>query len=363
MQSTRFFLQQFFSLGLAAVMLGCGLYDPDEHPPGKTVPLNPKLKRVLYIGNVDPGNHLPNQGEPLGYVQLPVWVNSSKLYVYTSELKNEVVRRGLFEIEIDENTKAFKNYTVFEFPHYIRSAGFDRNKNKVFIIYVDQVQFKAAFVSFAGNSTIIDEELVGAEWSPRGMTSWPGKEGIVFYGQNPSNGNNGFYWRHPDGRSGIKDSLLYAIALDPYTASAFSISNDGKNLFFGLNGGSQNDPHVQFLKLDLSRPAQNPLVIAERRGSYLAIQANPVNPELVLLNYIFGGDEVNPPQAHIEFLNLTTSQGIDLNVRTLSSLSWFILNQDPFWSPDGKHFAFCAGGATGEAAKYPLELWIYENVP
>jgi hypothetical protein len=363
MKSKQIFLLQIFSFGLVAVMLGCGLYDPDEHPPGKTVPLNPKLKRVLYIGNVDPKNTLPNQGQPFGHVQLSVWISPYRLYVYTGEVKNEVVRRGLFEIEIDENTKAFKSYAVFEFPYYIRSAGFDRSTNKVFIIYADRTQTKAAYVSFSNNYTIIDEELVGAEWSPWGMAAWEGKPGIIFYGENPGNGKKGFYWRYHHGQSSVKDSLLYAIALDQFSAAEFSTSNDGHYLFFGMNVGSQDDRRAQFLKLDITRPAQNPVVIAERRGGYLAIRANPVDTQLALLNYVFGGDEVNPPQAHLELLNVTTLRGVDLDVRTLSSLSWFILNQDPFWSPDGKHFAFCAGGATGEAAKYPLELWVYENVP
>ncbi len=352
-----------FSLVFACTLagtVGCGVTNSND----KKIQLNPKLKRLLYWGYTEPSNYLPNTGSPApSFIQLPIWVTVTQLYVNTWVLKNNVAQKGIFEITIDHNTNQFQSYSVFELPNTIYSLGYDLNSGRVFAVYNNDNGREVAYVSLAGNQATVEDKIVGADWLPQGVIPRPGKSGFIFYGVNPITGVAGFYWNLKVTNIDT-DSLLYAISLDQGDANAFSITADGKYLLFSENVGSQYDPQLQFFKLDLSQTSQNPQSIVVRRGSALAISPNPIDTSLVLLNYFFGGDAENPPQAHIELLNLETSTEIDLDVRTSSLESQFIINSNPSWSPDGRNFAFAAGKASGEGNSGVLnEIWIYENVP
>lgn len=349
-------------INLTLTIVSCDLGQPQDKI--NSIELNPKLKRALYWGYKDPQNYLPNEGSPVNSdIRYPIWLNAKKVLVYSGTVENGVARKGIFEIMIDETTKAFKSYTVFEFSNNIASLGYDPNRNEVFIVYAVGSSYSGAYVTLSSNQVTINEEIVGTDWNPWGITNWSGKPGLVFYGQSPSSGTKGFFWRYRDVNNVTKDSLLYSISLNQNVAQSFSISSDGKYLFFGTQIILNQVVQTEFSRLDISSANQNPVIILEAQGSFLGVRANPVNPELILMNYSFGGDAINPPQAHIVLLNQSSLQSRDLNVRTYTSTLRFISNENPYWSTDGKHFAFSAGGADGEGGRYQLELWIYENVP
>lgn len=352
-----------FLFAAIIVFTGCGLFSPEETKQDKTVAINPKLKEVLYWGQLGPEQnyeYAPNQGErAAAHVdnRYPIWFNDSTIYFYISN-------GGIFEMTIDPGTIVYKSLVRYNFSNSIWSLGFDRNKEKLFIIYsADGFRLKAVYVTLSGGQTTIDEEIIDEAWNPFELASWPGKPGVVFYGHAPQTGVNGFYWRYPAINGVIKDSLLYSITIEGRIARGFSISSDGKYLFFGTESGQRFAPQTQFMKLDISRPGPNPIVMAEREGSYRATSPNPIDPKLLLINYDFPGDATNPPQSHIELLNIETLDAIDLDVRTHIYLSHFTTNEYPSWSSDGKHFIFSAGAFDGEGGRYPLDFWIYQNVP
>lgn len=201
-------------------------------------------------------------------------------------------------------------------------------------------------------------------WNVEGITVWHKEEGFIFYGCNPQTGISGFYSLLKDSNNDYQTKLIYSIDDPGLDRTNFITTYDGENLLFGLNEGELNFyGTIQLLKLSLTETTAMPEVIFERKGGYIYVAQNPINQESFLINYFFGGDASMAPQGHIELFNITTLQNIDLNVRTHKSLSRFIINEHPSWSPDGKHFAFSAGAFDGEGGIYHLELWIYENVP
>jgi len=201
--------------------------------------------------------------------------------------------------------------------------------------------------------------LVPSSWAPWGIAGWPGRSGCIFYGQNPSDQVQGFYYHRVGASESAGDSLIYAIGLTRFSARGMSIRNDGGCLYF-----SEGNGHCTFYQLDLDRGSATPRVIAERSGGSGQIIPHPLRADLVLLEYTFAGDATNPPQSHIELLDTSARVGRDLDVRTSPYNYTFIVNDHPWWSPDGDHFAFSAGHFSGESpGGSPLTLWVYRDVP
>ena len=323
--------------------------------------LNPKLKRVLYWGYNGPEiGYVPNKGPESGINnKYPVWVDDSTLYT--------LVREGICKIIIDPVNLDYQSYQLFYFkePDEIISINYDESEQKLFIVYNKREEphqhapNQAAYVTFSGDQVIIDQTIVEKSWDPTDIKLWHGKPGMMFYGNNPQTNIKGFYWLRIQPEGGQSDSLIYAIDLDEQWARGFSISCDGKHLFFGDRLGNR----VLFKKLDISQPGQEPVVMADRSGSFIATSPHPSLPHQLLINY-HSSSYTKGLGAHIELLNVDTFKGIDLDVRVNEFISSFIFNENPKWSPDGNHFIFSGGNVLDrEMGAYVLDLWIYRNVP
>jgi hypothetical protein len=333
--------------------------DNDDGSSCKKSPLNPKLTRVFYWGQVAPDNWKPNQGIPVGGVQRPIWVGPNQLYVRTGPLINGDIVKGIFEINLKENLE-FHNYAAYRFPYCIWSISYDSNREKLMVIYYDdESQLTAAYVALSENQAVIEEEIVEAEWNPCAVICWPGKPGLVFYGENPSDSIKGFYWRHADTTGTAKDSLLEKTSIDKFTAKGSSISMDGKYLFFGITAGPYWTAKTQFLRKDISEPNQNPIVMLERKGELVCTAPNPGNANELIISYSYP-----TARAHIERIDLMDSTTTDLDVRITEWLCLSFTIENVSWSPGGQHFVFTA--ATTDHMGFldsPFEMWIYRNVP
>lgn len=323
--------------GLVGGSICSGCTDPAR--PRETV-INLKLKRIL-------------GGEP---VSNPVWTNPGTLFVYTGLVNDNGAVSGVFQLEIDPISFELRSTIPYEFPDYIWTLAYDVNLNRLVGISLSSGGlFHASHFRLVDGHVVADEDIASADWQPWGVSSWPGRNGILFYGTNPSTDLRGFYWHRPS----QPDSLVYAVTLRDREARGFSVRNDGGELYYAHGDGGV----VTFYGIDLVRPEASQRILAQRGATNGAIISHPVNANLVLLNYQFPGDAVNPPAGHIELLDLSNARAIDLNVRTLRFSSQFSRNDHPWWSPDGRHFAYSTGGFDGEGATYPMELWIYRDPP
>ncbi len=351
-------LQIFF------VLLSCS---DNPTKPGDEIDLNPKLNSVFYWGIEDPTNLIPNSGLSFGQpVIFPTWVRINKMYFYSAELKNNIWRKGIFEIEINPGDHSTVNneYLIYEYEHYIVNMFYISATNEFLLLVNKDVGNTAVIAQLDDNNVIEKEILLNNDWEAEGIAYWHQNEGFIFYGRNPQNGIYGFYSLLKNTGNNYQTELIYSTADPGIDKLNFITTYDGENLIFGLNEGDLNSPtSMQLLKLPLIQQNPMPVVIFERNGGYIYVTQNPVNQELFLINYFYGGDSTNEPQGHIELFNANTIKSIDLNVRTHKALNRFIINDHPDWSPDGKHFAFSAGAFDGEAGIYHLELWVYENVP
>ncbi|MFO7916337.1 MAG: hypothetical protein R6U43_11695 [Candidatus Krumholzibacteriales bacterium] len=315
---------------------------------------------MIYLGYSGPDDRDVNKGQPVSYLENPVWVEPGKLYTTTVTYLDGQYFSGIFEVNFESNSFEYQSYSTFNFPHCIGSLRLDSQNDRLLITYSADGAQKAARIILSDERTIIDEELVGENWSPQSIASWPGKEGIIFYGTNPETGISGFYWRYADSTQAIADSLLYAINLESSTENQFSLSHDGSLMFMGLCSGRGPHAITRYLKLNLESSDNDPIVIAERKGEFISLSAHPKNRELLLISYF--SYEGTSTGGHIEILNFNTQESKDLDVRTHKSLCRFIYNGDFSFSPSGDNFVFSAGAFTGEGDVYPFELWIYNNV-
>lgn len=339
----------------AVCLAGCNSMGPDDN-----IVVNPKLKYVLYIGSseTNPAYEPPNEGYPSESILSPVWSTPSNIYAFSRQAfdaSRNVV--GIFNITINPGTLDYVSHVAHEFRHNVWTLGYDPAVSKLLVIYTDIAGYTASHLSIS-ELLLTEEPLIPSSWSPWGIAAWPQRSGVIFYGENPLNQVRGFYYHSVSESGGVRDSLLYAVALTRFAARGMSVRNDGQYLYF-----SEGDRHLHFFQLDLTQRSSAPSVLAEREGGFGQIIPNPLNSDLVLLNYSFGGDATTPPQSHIELLNTTSMSAADLDVRTNPRASYFLVNDHPWWSPDGNHFAFSAGFSTGETSGSPLTLWVYRNVP
>jgi hypothetical protein len=360
-------MKRLFGSYLAALFFafitGCGTTEPTDDD----FKLNPKLHSVFYWGIQGTGPRLPNVGVSEGPPILnPLWVNN-KLFFITSHLdENDILRRGIFEIEISpvDFTPINNEYKVYDYDYVILKMDFISSTNEFLMLVSRDNETMAIIGELQENQIIEKENLLSIDWDVKGITIYHGKEGFIFYGRNPQNRIAGFYSLLKTGNGEYQPQLLYAADDPGINKLNFVSSLDGEYLFFGLSESNTNmESNMQLLKLSLNQNEAVPEVIFERKGGFVYVSQNPLKRELLLINYFFGGDSFIEPQGHIELFNTDTHQSIDLDVRTHATLSRFIINEHPVWSPDGKHFAFSAGAFDGEGGRYDPDLWIYENVP
>ena len=327
-------------LACTAVIVGCS-------DPTGVVPVNPKLTRVW--GDIVSVEH-------------PVWVSQNKLYVYSGLINGPEVISGIFEITVDPSNLSLVALKPYSFgdrsSRHISNIVYDALRQQALVIYRDSNGFHLVEVTLANDQVIIEEELVGSAWQPQGATPWPGNPGVLYYGASPGDGTHGFYWH----RSNQADSLLLPVTLARDEARGIAVSSDGRYLFFASSTRGTVPIVVKFYRLDLLESGALPVELAERIGVRGAVIPHPSDPDILLLNYFFPGDPTMPPQSHIELVDTSTGERLDLNVRTVPYMGQFTVNDHPWWSPDGRHFAFSAGSFEGEGGVSALELWIYRDV-
>jgi hypothetical protein len=153
------------------------------------------------------------------------------------------------------------------------------------------------------------------------------------------------------------DSLLFSVPLDRWEARGLAVSGDGRNLYYGK---ADENRSVVFYSVDLTASRFDPAVIATRPGGLPSIIPNPVDRNILLLNYHFSGDAVHPPQSHIELIDLAQPRTYDLDVRT-NRFGRFTVNDHPAWNPEGSNFIFSAGTWSGEGDRSALTIWLYQQ--
>ena len=347
---------------LSFLIYGCDTTDSNDD----NYELNPKLYPVFYWGYSGPGVKVPNTGQSVGPPILnAAWTHHDLITFTTSFLdENDAVRKGVFEININPDTYSLVNneYHIYEYEPDIQDMNYIPASGDYLMLVSDNGTLRAVRAALAGDNVVEKEILVDDEWSIEGITIWYGKDGFIFYGINPETGISGFYSLIWNSSSGYAKELIYSIEDPGLNTLSFITSMDGNYLYFGLNG-STDIGNMQLLRLTLNGENKQAEVVLERNGSFIYAAQNPINQSLFLINYYFGGDAYDDPKGHIELYNSLTSESIDLDVRTISSKYYMIINEHPGWSPDGNNFVFSAGGFSGEGDTYMPDLWIYENVP
>ena len=358
-----------FCLGMISFALFCLIvFSCDTTEPGNNkVDLNPKLHSVFYWGIKDPTTLIPNTGVSVGpSILFPTWTVNKKIFFYSSELINNIYKKGIFEIEINPNDYSLINneYKLYEYDFNILNILNVSSTGEILLLVLKNGNSVPIIAQLEGNYLVEKEILLDISWNVKGISIWNHKEGFIFYGQDPQNNITGFYSLLKNTNNEYETKRILAIDDPGLNKTNFITSYDGENLFFGLNESELNsNGTMQLLKLSLTEEGEMPIVILERKGGYIDVAQNPVNQGLFLVNYFFGGNSLVEPQGHIELFDSATLQSVDLNIRTHIWLNRFIINEHPSWSPDGKHFTFSAGAFDGEGGRYDLELWIYEDVP
>lgn len=330
--------------------------------PEQETQLNPSLHQVFYWGYSDAATKIPNTGPSVGPdVLFPCWIIQNQLFFYSSELRNAVSHKGFFLIEIDANDFSYKKHSFYSFE----SSDVTDIKNipgtRKFLVTIRQnLNQRIVLVDINGNSLIVNT-LIEDIWKPVSAAALVPGQSIVFYGTDPLDPNiHGFFKAAIQEDKVTSISLLSKISLGVDEAQSFAVSPDARHIIFGRNDISRT--RVKFNQLGITAEDSTLKVIAERNGYFRSVAVNPVNQSKLLLNYRFSGDAVNPPQDHIELFDLITFKSTDLDVRTTKFSSRFIVNDNPSWSPDGRHMAFSAGAFDSEGGVYPLELWIFGNI-
>ncbi|MGE5409527.1 MAG: hypothetical protein ACM3MI_01100 [Clostridiales bacterium] len=352
----------YFLALVACMFSSCDKVTSPDH----TITLNSKLHQLFYWGFTDmatTATRAPNIGASVGPdVLYPCWINQNQIFFYSAEEKNAVTRKGFFLLNLDPQNFSFKDYSFYPFEN----DGILDIKNiagsSKFLVAARQASLqKILLIELNGNGSVSLRELIGDEWKPGSAAIFSSGEEFIFYGTNPQNNVSGFYKAVLQSTGAVSHiDLLYNITLKPNETASFAVTKDNRYLIFGQDDNTRT--RVRFMQLGIDGTDTTLKVIADRGGSFNSVAADPANPSKLLLNYGFPGNAAAPPQCHIELFDLTTSRSEDLDVRTTKFTSRFIVNENPSFSPDGRHFAFTAGAFDGEGGIYPLELWIYSNV-
>jgi hypothetical protein len=346
---------------LAAV--GCSIFNPDEERERhgcRTTEISNQLERVFYWGTEDWLTIHPNKGYTWIGIDEPTWIDPSTIVVFTGTYVGDDWVRGLFKIQIDDQTLAYEDYEAFAFPFCIASVSYHRTSGRLLVIYNDGGPV-AGSVSLSGGKVIVDTELVGPDWAPRGVSGCGTSEDIIFYGRNPNDGVWGFFRRKWSGAQAT-DSLLLPIVLTEDSMQKFAVDNEGEFLYFGQTGEPPDDFLMRIMKLDLSQPgALLDTLLTRPRGYAVSMRPNPQDNDLLLVQYYFIGGAHDFPDGKVLLLNTETLGVKDFNVRTQESLCQFTTNDNVSWSPDGNNFAFSAGAFDGEGGSHPRELWVYRD--
>ncbi len=318
--------------------------------------INPNLHRVLYWGEdeAEPGHDIPNAGFPSGDVLLPRWIDDSSILIFGVVLYHSEAQRGIFRLDLNANQQLTGiTRHVYDGFIYIREYDWLPASNEV-VVYYSKAQDHLAIAKGQLNATLdLGAELVSTNWLPGGAVHWPGHDGFVFHGTNPSNQKSGFYWMRDDGTS---DSLLVEFVTSLPDARSFDFSYDGRFLYTATTSGDY--PYMcDLFEFDLSTGIGT--VIFEGRGRFVSLEAHPSEPRVLLGRYYDGGYPNGnwvPPGSYVDIIDRVSGDAarVDLNTDCYP----FIISREPVWRPSGRAFAFLAGGFSGEGDNWPLELWI-----
>jgi hypothetical protein len=344
--------------------VSCGIFDSDDDDGSsgcRKVTINKQLKHVFYWGTTDGINMVPNVGYTSGGIDEPTWIDPATILVFTGTFVGDDFARGLFKINIDEQTLSYKDYEVFEFPFYIYSIAYQADTGRLLIVYYDGNPIVAE-VSLSGGKVVIEGELVGSEWSPLGVSPCGASEDIVFYGRRPDDGVWGYFRRTWSG-SQATDSLLLNFTHNSSddAMQKFAVDDAGAFLYFGSTTLTREDFNMRVLRLNLQTNAPLDTILTRSRGSAISLRPNPQDSDLLLVQYFFFGGGHDYPDGKVLLLDMQTGATKSFNVRTHEALCRFTSNENVFWSPDGLHFVFSADAFDGEGGYYQRELWVYRN--
>lgn len=307
----------------------------------------------MYWGNVSPSQDEPNQGDPTGNVNYPLWYAPNAILMSSAKRENGNVVRGIFDVEIDPASLSFRSIRTFAFPYLIRNFDFNPSAGEFLVTFslsasnAQVVRCVAAEPILAVVDTLLDES-----WLPR-RARFAGPGGpVIAYATDPATTEAGFY-SLSDGATG--DSLLLAIDLSIRDALGFD-AGAGK-LVFGVTKLTNGAPSTELFLLELggNNVAQS---IANLPRAFVSADIDPIGARAVVCTWDGYAD---PPGSTVYVVDLVSGQFVPVAVRTYPV--GFVLASFASWSPQDQGFAFSAGGFSGEGDVFPRELWVKKVVP
>ena len=344
---THFRLRNLVAAAGLLFLLGSCSSPSDEGDDGCTdLGVSKDLVRVMYWGEVTPGEYRPNQGFPTSFVRMPLWYRDDAILVYTAAFFGGPMVRGIFEVKINPQTYSLVGVEPAHFPYPILTFDYLASSEQLLLAYTTSAGiFEVALARVQGADIVSDSVIVDASRVPWSAQA-DGSGRIVYYSAGAS---PGFF------EAGT-DSLLLSLILTPTDALGFDCTAD--TLYFGQTIGAYSAARSAVLHKDLSTD-NPPVVFADLEGEFVSVRADAKGR--VLACTYFWGDTDTPPGSRVYQVDVTSGTTHLLDTRTHASGCRFVISDFASWSPDGSAFAFSASSFSGEQDLWPRSLWVHKR--
>jgi hypothetical protein len=333
---------------VAAIVATTQVHCDDPNDGGKLHPRDKDLVRVMYWGNVSPTQDEPNQGTPTGKIWYPQWYAADAILVHSSKLEDPGILRGLFKVDIDPATFAFRGVSSYAFPDLIRNFDVTSDAGEILVtMSEDPSSLLTVRCIITGPSLAIVDTVVAGSWLPVCARYAGPSDGIVTYALTPPGGVAGFYYRES---KDAPDSLILAVDLEVIEANGFDA--DELVVAYGVVS-SVYDTDVHIFSLATGEDT----VVTTVQGEFRSISISPDHIRALVETF----ETSMEPGSRVYVVDLSTGSFEAIGLRTQPE--GFVLAQFPSWDPTGARFAFSASGYTGEGDVFPRELWIKSRVP
>ena len=316
--------------------------------PACTESLPANVQPTLSIGFEDATNTAPNVGQPVIDIFAPTWMAENQLLVYTGLLVDGVDQLGVYRVQLDPATLAFRSMTRYSFAHPIVSMEYLAGRDRLLMTYLGATGPAAVLCRLDSASVVVEEVLVPPAWNCVRVRALGG--GYVAYATDPSDGVSGFYLG--DSMSGPPDSLILDIDLSLAEANAFDVAANGEAVVFGERATRTST--LNSLALDGTVTVLAPSV----PGLVRDIDASPVQPDEFLVSYQFPGDSTRPPRGHVVVISAASGASTSVPVGTTEALCHFLSIHEVAYSPDGGDVVYSSSSYDGEGSSTARELWI-----
>lgn len=339
----------FLPVQLLTLVLSAGC-DDSSGPFRVTTPINESLVPILYWGATDdPFNSVPNRGTRAGFVVFPVWSADTLLFAYSGAIFDGVVRQGIYAINIEPASLAYKSSTPFDLG-VILSWDYD-SESECFLAtkFLRGGGYLLLRGDLRAHALTIQDTLWGQLDDFVSARFVDGRDDFVYH---KFDGNDAGFYTYRSGQT----NLLARRVLSFYDAIGFAVRRQQRQIIYGVTSGVGSTGSFDLRLLDLESGVDT--VIVNLRGAFNGAAVSPVNgSEVALFRAI--REPGGPLESNLTFLNLDTGSRRSINTRTSPSLVWDIENSSPAYSPDGGKVAFSSTEFTSSGGVRPHALWAY----